>query len=711
MRQVVLKDGEIKVEEYPVPSPGPGEVLIKNYFSLISAGTERTVVASGEGSPPLRLIKNTELVKKFIMKLRTEGLRPALKKAYEKLFGEGEPISLGYSCAGVVEKVGGEILDIVPGMRVAAGGAGYASHAEYVRVPRNLVAKVPDEVPLKHACFATVGSIAMHGLRRANPSPGETFIIYGLGLLGLLGLQIARAWGLKVIGIDIKPERIELAKKLGAHLALTPQEAGEAVLGFTDNFGADASVIYASTTSSEPVNLSMDLLRQKGRVIVVGDVGMNISREKMYRKEIDLFMSTSYGPGRYDPLYEEKGIDYPIGYVRWTENRNMEEFLFLLKEKKIQVEPIITGVFDISSAKEAFEELSSGRGVGILFSYAEGEAERKTPAPSKRKVIERGMGIAFVGPGSFARISHLPNLSKFKDFFIPLYLVGRNHLKLKELCREFGYEKGTTDLEEVLEDERVKLVFISTPHSLHAEQAVRCLKRGKDVFVEKPLCVNYEELNLIRKTLEECKGKIFVGFNRRYSPLSLELKNLISSLKGPCHILYRVNAGYLPPDHWIHKKEEGGRLLGEGCHFIDYFLFLTGSEVEEIQAIAVPPDGKKFVEPDSFTVNLLMRDGSLCTLFYTSRGNTYLAKEYVEVHTENISAVMDNYIRLSIYGNKKAGGERKEISLKYQNKGLEEEIKNLMYFYEGKENSMITNEECLYSSEITLRAKEILMGD
>lgn len=713
MRQVLLRKGKVVVEEVPVPVPEPGEVLIKNHFSLISTGTESTLLKASEGSVPLRVIKNKELISKFVTKVRTEGVKPAFKKAFEKLFDEDGYQVLGYSCAGEVVQVGERVQDILPGMLVAAGGAGYASHSEYIRVPRNLIVKVPEGVPLKYACFTTVGAICIQGLRRANPTSGETFIIYGLGLLGLIALQIARAWGMRVIGIDINSERLKLAKELGADLCLPPEDAESCVMDFTDGFGADAAVIYASTTSSEVVNKSMDLLRHKGRVVVVGDVGMNISRDKMYRKELDLFISTSYGPGRYDYLYEENGVDYPIGYVRWTENRNMGEFLRLLRDGRLNLEPIITGVFNLSSADKAFEEIKKKKQIGVLISYKGQDKKDKVhtiPAVNK-KISDGKVGLAFVGPGSFARAFHLPNLLKFSDFFKPLYLVGRDHIKTKDLAKRFNFKNCSTSLDEVLEDPEVTLVFISTPHSLHADQVLKSLRKGKDVFVEKPLCVNTEELEEIKKTIKERDNqKLIVGFNRRYSPLTKKLKKIMETSKTPSQILYRVNAGFLPPDHWVHRIEEGGRIVGEGCHFIDYFLFLTESYPVKICVSAVPPDGTDYVEPDSFSVNFLMENGSVCTLFYTALGSSNLPKEYIEVHTGTMSIVMDNFKSLKVYSNGKTPEKLKSTSLRSQDKGHLQELIEIKKYYEGKENHLITNEECIKSTDITLRVKNLIQG-
>ncbi len=714
MKQVVVKGGSVTVEEYPPPRPGPGEVLVRNAYSVISTGTERTAVKASSGSPAVRALKNRELIQKFITKVRTEGIKPAVRKAMEKLSPSAPPVTLGYSCAGEVVAVGDDVMDITPGMRVAAAGVGYASHAEYVRVPRNLVARVPEGVDLKEAAFTTIGAIAMHGLRRAGVTPGETVVIYGLGLLGLLALQMAKAWGLKTVGVDIADEKLKIAVELGCDLVLKPDgDMEQRVKAFTGGFGADASVVYASTTSNEPVNRSMGMLRHKGRVVVVGDVGLALSRALMYPQEIDVFIATSYGPGRYDPLYEEGGIDYPIGYVRWTENRNMEHFLYMLSAGQVKVEPLITGVYPVDDAPRAFEEVKSGRHIGVLFQYTPPEEVSLPVMTRSQQVPKNGrITLAFVGPGAFAKAVHLPNLKKMGREFYLKYLVGRNPVKTAEVADKFGFEKACTDLQPVLEDDSVDLVILSTPHSQHAEQVVKSLMAGKAVFVEKPLCVTFEELEEIRNVLAETGGRIAVGFNRRYSPFARSLKQLMEHTGEPGHVLYRVNAGYLPPDHWVHKKEEGGRLIGEGCHFINFFIFLTGSEPLKINAQAIPPDGARYVEPDSFTVSMLMKDGSQCTLVYTARGHTTLAKEYVEVHTGGVSAVMDNFVALKVYGSQKdLPSGVSSMRLSEQNKGLVEELQELVRFLRGEENTLISNEECIVSTEATLIAHRRLRGN
>ena len=530
MKQVLLKNGKVTVDEVPPPTCGDNEVLVANAYSAISVGTELGMITSSKRSPLLNALKNPDLIKKALNYVKSKGIKETLSVAreFQELL-----VPLGYSTAGIVIAKGKNVIDISIGDKVACAGAGKANHAEIVSVPRNLVAKIPERVSFEEAAFTTLGAIAMQGIRRADVQFGETIVIFGVGLIGQLAVQIAKAAGYEVIAVDKKPERVDLAVSMGADLGLVvgKHHLEKEVFIYTNGYGADAVIIYAATRSNEPVNQAMRMIRKKGKVVVVGSVGMNLERQPFYEKEADFLISRSYGPGRYDPLYEEKGIDYPIDYVRWTENRNMQAFLSLLNQKKVNVEPLITAVFPIDEAEKAYDLLLRAKQspLGILLKYDPSKyvsVTGKIVSPKKLEVSPRTVkgkiNVAVIGAGNFAKGVLLPLMSK-----IPYYnlraIVSATGINAKQTALKYGAEYCTTDYNEVLNDEEVNLVIITTPHHLHYPMIMDAAKARKAIFVEKPMCLTEEELNKIVKAISETKVPLVVGFNRRYSPLSLSL--------------------------------------------------------------------------------------------------------------------------------------------------------------------------------------------
>lgn len=731
MKQVLLKGKQVVVEEVPLPVPQDKEVLVKTCYSVISSGTERAAVQGSAQGLVSKAITNPQLVQKGLQIIREQGV----KKAWQIVRGlEGASSPLGYSLAGEVVSVGRCVTDINPGDLVACGGAQCAHHAEFVAVPRNLLAKVPPGVELGEAAFTTLGAIAMQGLRRAALSFGETVVITGLGLLGLLAVQIAGAAGYRVVALDIDQERVDLARKLGADLTLNSarQDVVEEVFAFTGGLGADAVIIYAATDSDEPVNQAFDLCRQKGKVVGVGVFGMRFDREKMYRKELDFLISTSYGPGRYDPYYEEESIDYPVGYVRWTENRNFQEFLRLLAAKKVQVKPLISAVFPLDKAGEAYGWLTGkNKSLGILLEYGkEGRAEggkfpagasneeerdeqregiKSEPLPLSWKVIpaKARIKVAVVGAGGFVGQVHLPNLQSLEeDFRLRAIITAHSH-KAAGLAKKYRADYADTDYQKVINDPEVELVFIGTRHNLHYPMIMQALAKGKPVFTEKPLCLNREELKAIKEKMVSSGLPVFVGFNRRHAPLAVRLKEKLASLPRPYLIHYRVNAGFLPLEHWTQDPAVGGgRIIGEACHFFDFFLFLMEQPVIDVQVSFLPVDGKIVVAKDNIAVLVKFADGSLASLIYTSLGPSSLPKEYVEVFAGGKCFVLNDYRSLDIYGM----NGRQQIKLKRQEKGWREELVWVADCLKGKKDGARIINQAFEAMEVTFRVADLMAG-
>jgi predicted dehydrogenase len=610
MKQVLIRKGEVVVEEVPAPLGGEGSVLVEVRYSLISVGTEISGVAASGGSLLQKALKQPEKVKKVGNMAKTEGISKTIAKVKGELDSEHPT---GYSCAGVVIDAGKNIKDIKIGDKVACAGAGKANHAEIVSVPRNIVVRVPDNLELREAASVTLGSIAMQGVRRTNPIFGETVAIIGLGLIGQLTAQILRVAGCRVIGIDLVKSRVELAQKLGMDYGIVIGEDDPVakVLKYTTNIGADATILTAATKSDLPVQQAMEMTRKKGRVVVVGDVGLHLTRQPFYEKEIDFLISCSYGPGRYDEMYEEKGIDYPYAYVRWTENRNMEEYLRMLAEGKVNFKTLISKEYDLTDAPEAYRELKEGedRPLGVLLRYLSEKAtaeqgllkvERKVLVNSKPLKKEGMINVAIIGVGGFAQNVHLPNMRKLANFYNIYAIVTRTGNNAKQAARRFKANYCTTDYQEVLKDDEVDMVLITTRHNLHAKMAVEAAQAGKAIFLEKPMALNNEELSELVKVIEETQVPFMMGFNRRFAPYTIKAKEIISKRQNPMIINYRVNAGYIPLDHWVHTEEGGGRIIGEACHMFDLFNFFTNSGVESVHVSTISPKTADISSRDNF---------------------------------------------------------------------------------------------------------------
>jgi polar amino acid transport system substrate-binding protein len=647
MKQVVqnYRTGQLKVEDLPPPALKPGGVLVRTACSLISAGTERTIVETAQSSLIGKARSRPDLVRQVVDSVKREGLSSTYEKVKARL---SQSKALGYSASGVVTAVGRDVQEFRVGDRVACAGGGYASHAEVIFVPRNLCCKLPDGVSYEAACYTTVGAIALQGIRQTSPRLGETVAVIGLGLVGQLTVQLLKAAGCRVFGFDIDQAACELAERSGADsVAVDSATARAACDALTGGRGADCIVITAATKSSEPIELAAELARDRARIVVVGLVGMDVPRQSFYAKELELRLSRSYGPGRYDPDYEEKGSDYPIGYVRWTEKRNMEAFIHLVAEGKVNTGLLTTHRFEVANATEAYDLILSGdkRFCGIVLEYPSAEQRGALLAMKPVSTVLSGdeLGVSFIGAGNFARGVLLPIVKRAAK--VQLRGVGAaTGLSAKNTAEQFGFSYSTTDYREIMLDDQSQIVFIATRHDSHSQLAAEALAQGKHVFVEKPLAVTEDGLREVVAAARASSGLLMVGYNRRFAPVAQETKTLFGSRAAPMTIVYRVNAGQLPREHWTHDPVEGGgRIIGEACHFIDFVQYLTGALPARMTAEAVSLDHTAGIIDDSTLISMTMNDGSIASIIYTASGDPSVAKERVEIFCERSVATIDDF--------------------------------------------------------------------
>ncbi len=706
MKQVFIKRGRVLIEDVPAPLLDENSILVEVAYSVISPGTELSGVKKTGESLIDKALKNPEKVKKVVDFLKGKGIKKTMDVIKSQ---SGGILTPGYSCSGFVIQVGKNITMIKKGDRVACGGAGKASHAEIVSVPTNLVVKIPENCSMEEAASVTLGSIAMQGLRRCNPQLGESVAVIGLGLLGQITIQLLSINGCRTIGFDIRPERVKRAIELGMNKGFVSKRVNvqEEVKNFTENNGVDATIITAATESNDIIQMAMEITRKKGRVVVVGDIGMDVKREPFYQKEIDFLISCSYGPGRYDTNYEEKGIDYPYPYVRWTENRNMKEYLNLIADKKIDFMRLVEGEYKISQASRAYHELQNKarKPLSVVIDYEIDKQEDKKldrKINLKKRVTTRNstIKVAVIGAGNFATRVHLPNLKSLSNLYSITAIVDVNGALARKVADKFNAEYCATDYMEVLEDDAINLIFITTRHNLHSQIVVGSLRTGKNVFVEKPLALNEKELNNIIKTYKKSDSLLMVGFNRRFSPPVTRAFDIIKERENPIIILYRVNAGYIPLDNWVHTEEGGGRIIGEGCHMLDLFRYLTQSEVESVDVSSMSSK-KEHISPfDNFSATVKYRDGSICSLIYTAIGSKDIAKEYLEIYCENKVLVIDDFKRLDIYGKNIRGWQGK------QNKGHLEELKKFGLAIQEAKRNPIPFDEIIETTKLSFLIDE-----
>jgi predicted dehydrogenase/threonine dehydrogenase-like Zn-dependent dehydrogenase len=693
MKQLIqnLRSGETTVAEVPIPAPQAGEALVCTAVSLVSAGTERTLVEFAEKSLVGKARSRPDLVRQVLDKARREGVLPSLEAAFNRL---DQPSPLGYSSAGVIVALGDGVQGLRVGQRVACAGGNYAVHAEYACVPQMLLTPLPDEVDFESAAFTTLGAIALHGFRLSEVQLGEGVAVIGLGLLGLLMVGIANAAGCRVLGVDLDEKRVALARSLGAQAVLR-SEAEEAAASFSHGRGCDGILICADSRSADPVELAGVIARDRARVVAVGAVSLHIPRKIYYEKELTFINSRSYGPGRYDPNYEERGQDYPIGFVRWTEGRNMAAFVDLLASGRVDVRSLITHRFPIERAPEAYTLITGKLAepfLGVLLTYSQPpvSVESKpaaadevslTPPPAFDDTwqAERAaphnppaaLKIGVLGAGNFATAIMLPALK-----LIPaIELVGiasASGMSAKTAADRFGFRYSASDEARIIADPQINTVAILTRHNLHARQVLSALGRGKNVFCEKPLALNTEELDEIAAALGKLASTpgayrplLMVGFNRRFAPLAQRLAQFLSERKEPLVAHYRVNAGYIPLTHWTQDLVQGGgRIIGEGCHFIDFLSFLAGGAPLTVTALGLP-DGGRYRE-DNLVMTFTFPDESLGTVSYLANGDKAFTKERVEIFTSGRAAVLDDFRSLELVHN---GRRQKMVSRLRQDKG------------------------------------------
>jgi predicted dehydrogenase/threonine dehydrogenase-like Zn-dependent dehydrogenase len=679
MKQVFqdARTAEVTVVEIPAPKLLAGSVLVRTAASLVSAGTERASTEFASKNLLQKARMRPDLVREVLSKISRDGLLATVSSVRNRL---DQPSALGYSSAGTVVAVGEGVTDINPGDRVACAGAGHAVHAEFACVPRLLVARIPSEsVSFDEAAFTTLGAVALHGVRNADVKLGDIVAVIGLGLLGQLTVQILKAAGCCVLGMDISDERAQLALRLGADAVSTSSSGFQDLcMQHSAGHGADAILIAAQTASNDPVNLAGAVARNRAVVVAVGTVAMDIPRRFFYEKELDFRVSRSYGPGRYDAAYEQKGIDYPIGYVRWTETRNMEAFLKLLADRKLDLHPLVTHRFPIARAHSAYD-LITGKTreefLGVLIAYpdiADDTRQVTVSAPGHHTASHNSIRIGLLGAGSFATSTLLPAIKRVGGVEMVIACAA-NGSHARHAGQKFGFHSCTTDEQEILNNPSVNTAVITTRHHLHAAQVIAALSSGKQVFCEKPLCLNEAELSRIIAAHADQTGDdhpsnrplLMVGFNRRFAPLAVRLKSFLREVGEPLALHYRVNAGFLPADHWLNDPlQGGGRILGEVCHFVDFLCFLTNASPVEVETRSLPNPGQ--YSNDNVVCSLRFADGSQGTISYLANGDKSYSKERIEVFGGGRVAVLEDFRRLAIV---RGGKKRVFRALLRQDKG------------------------------------------
>jgi len=727
MKQVLqhARSGEIEVAEVPAPQLLPNCVLVRIAASVVSAGTERASAEFAGKSLLQKATSRPDLVRDVISKVQRDGLFSAWQTVRSRL---DQPQAPGYSSAGTIIAVGEGITDLQPGDRVACAGAGFAVHAEVACVPRLLVARIPrrnaneEEVLFDEAAFSTLGAVALHGVRTAEVKLGDLVAVIGLGLLGHLTVQLLKAAGCRVLGMDIDHSRAELAKHLGADaVAVSASEFRDLCVDQSRGAGVDAVLITAETPSSEPVNLAGAIARERAIVVAVGTVGIDIERRAYYEKELDFRISRSYGPGRYDAAYEQEGRDYPIGYVRWTETRNMEAFLQFLAEKKVNVGPLITHRFPIERAQSAYE-LITGKSrepfLGVVIQYSEKCDESPTlelvpspfvGAPSSQPAVS-GISVGLLGAGVFATGILVPALKTSASTTLGGVCTATG-ARARYAAKKFGFRYCTTDETKIVRDSAIDTLVIATRHHLHAQQVLAALREGKNVFCEKPLCLAEDELrSIVRSYLGIASARrpsLMVGYNRRFAPMTAQIKKFLVPISEPLALHYRVNAGYLPPDHWVNDPEQGGgRIRGEVCHFVDLLMFLASSPITEVEGRSLRSSRR--YSGDNMLISIRFASGSEGTISYLANGDRAFSKERLEIFGGGSVAVLEDFRRLELIRD----GKKQTVHARWrQDKGHREEWAAFVDCVQQRREAPISFDDLVCSTLATLRIQEsVAMG-
>ena len=715
LKQIIqnLDNGEISLVELPCPIPSKNEILIRSKLSLLSNGTERMLLKFGKAGYLSKARQQPEKVRQVIDKINADGVLATYHSVKNKL---GQPIAMGYSNVGSVSDIGDGVHGFSKGDRLVSNGF----HSEFVCVSKNLVAKIPDGVSDEEAVFTVPGAIALQGVRLCEPVIGETVAVFGLGLIGQLLVQILLANGCRVIGFDIDVSRVNLAKSFGA--AAYKLSRGKApiseVLSYTSGVGVDASIIATATTSNTVISHAAQICRKRGRVILVGVTGLNLSRSDFYEKELKFQVSCSYGPGRYDSVYEQEGIDYPIGFVRWTEQRNFSAVLNLMAEKKLDVKPLISSSNKITDMKKAYDRILNDKTVlGVLLDYANTTTTTTTTTKpgveffcsentidQKKTNRSNSLNIGFLGSGSYAQGQLMPAFKKFGTQMS--CVVSKNGISGFSACKKFGFLSNTTDSAVLLQSPNVDAVVIATRHDSHARFVVEAIKQGKHIFVEKPLCMSLDQLEEIKHVYEHAKGvdvsgegvKLMVGFNRRFAPQIRAIKKVLKTLNEPKSFVLKINAGALPKEHWAQSRSQGGgRVLGEACHFIDLLRFLSGSRIVSWNKV-----GLGGAADDTVSISLTFADGSIGTIHYFSNGHRAMPKEHLEVFCQGSIIQLNNYKSLKSFGLP----ELSQVNLWRQNKGQELCVKAFCQSVMLNEPCPIAFDEILEVSRLSIEIAE-----
>lgn len=726
MKQVIqeMDSGAVRLVEVPAPVLRPGGVLIRTLHSVISVGTERSTVELGRKSLLGKAMARPDQVRTVLDTVSREGVASAYQKVKSRL---SDLTPMGYSAAGVVEGVGAGVTELEVGDLVACAGAGYASHAERLWVPRNLVARVPAGVESEAAAFATLGAIALQGVRQAEPRLGERVVVIGLGLLGQLTVQILTAAGVRAIAVDLDERRVELAREHGALAVVRSDDVEARVQSATDGVGADAVIITAATSSTDPIELAGVVARDRARVVIVGAVPIEVPRSPYYEKELDIRLSRSYGPGRYDPAYEEEGHDYPVGYVRWTEQRNMQAFLELVGEGRVVLDRLVTHRFPFEDAVRAYDEVTAddaGPVLGVVLAYmaeprpeparidmgggpgSSGRGARRSARARPRmgttvgSGVGAGAGIGLIGAGSFAQGVLLPALKKLEVKLIGVSSAGG--VSARKAAESHGFRYMAASSDEILADPEVGAVIIATRHGDHARLAAAALRAGKAVFVEKPLALTEAELDDV---ISAARGgpSLMVGYNRRFAPATVFLRERLGHLPGGKVVHVRANAGFIPSTSWVHDPVEGGgRLIGEGCHFIDLALFLAGSPAVRVETVALGGTDPAASLQDNFAVTLSCADGSVATVLYTAKGSPRSGKERVEMFAAGRTGIIDDFRRAEVHW------RRRERWRGRQDKGHAAELDAFVAAFREDGPSPIPLDALEHGARVTLRAAESL---
>ncbi|MFA7272766.1 MAG: bi-domain-containing oxidoreductase [Crocinitomicaceae bacterium] len=645
MKQIIqdLKDGKTILEEVPVPVVKAGQVLIETSRSLVSLGTERMLVEFGKTNYLQKAKQQPDKVKEVINKIKTDGLKPTINAVFNKL---GQPLPLGYCNVGKVIAVGKGVEDFKIGDRVASNG----HHAEFVSIAKNLVAKIPDNVSDEEAAFTVIGAIGLQGIRLVNPTFGETVVVIGLGLIGLITAQMLKANGCRVIGFDYDQAKVELATSFGID-AINPGEGIDPikyVMSVTESIGCDAVIITASNKSNEIISQAAKMSRKRGRIVLVGVIGLDISRADFFEKELTFQVSCSYGPGRYDEKYEQRGEDYPIGYVRWTEKRNFEAVLHAIANQSLDVKSLITERVPLNDFESIYNNMSGSKSIASILEYAEKKANAENVIEITAHNFSGQKGVlGIIGAGNFTSAMILPSLKKSAANV--KYIASSGGLSSTTLAKKFKIANSTTDYKAILQDQEVDLVLITTRHNAHAKMVAEVLEADKHVFVEKPLALTQPELDIILEEYSKKQKTITVGFNRRFAPLAEKMKSLLGHSNTPINIIATMNAGFIPANVWVHDMEiGGGRIIGEACHYIDLCSYLAGSKVMAVCMNAMGTNPEE--NTDNASILLKYENGSNAVINYFSNGSKSYSKERLEVYHQERTLVMDNWRKLKGYG-------------------------------------------------------------